>query len=486
VFRAVRNETRRTLRNGAIGGVAGAALGFVPIVLLVAPLLGGGVAGYLEREGTKRDALAGATAGVLMAAVGTLVTGVVLLVRFGEIPFVSPDVPLAGLAIGAALSLLASVGQVVVAAIGGVLGGLLAVERGTSAAGGLGSSARGSRPWLAIVGGLVAGVVVFLAVAIALIAALDPLIWPSALVGLPVGFVAGAAAAVLGYRYLGRGPGDTVDWRVVGAGAVALLVVFALVVGGLYALGQQRVEQNAEGTYEYRVTLSTDRTIEDATFYVPVPRSNGESEIGERFVEEVRYSRSVPAIEGYDRDPEPVNFTYELVETEHGRMLAISADRIEVSRVYYRVVENETMGWAERIDPGEYDPSDPNMGVRDDGSFSFDVTVVADDSVETADPFGTEPLLDPRYNLTEVECTFGAGARQECYEYDSQVYAAYDAPENATVYVGTELDGRNEWFSGGWTGNEYRQRIRTELLGPGTGWYLAEGELEIGSGRYRG
>jgi hypothetical protein len=166
-------------------------------------------------------------------------------------------------------------------------------------------------------------------------------------------------------------------------------------------------------------------------------------------------------------------------------MLAISAERIEVSRVYYRTAENETMGWAERIDPEAYDASDPNMGVQDDGSFSFDVTVVADDPVETADPFGTEPLLDPRYNLTEVECAFGVGERQACYEYDSRVYAAYDAPENATVYVGAELDGRNEWFSGGWTGNEYRQRIRAELLGPGTGWYLAEGELEVGSGRYR-
>ena len=45
--------TRKTIQNGVIGGVVGSALGFVPLVLLVAPLLGGGVAGYLERDDAK-------------------------------------------------------------------------------------------------------------------------------------------------------------------------------------------------------------------------------------------------------------------------------------------------------------------------------------------------------------------------------------------------------------------------------------------------
>ena len=483
--------TRRTLRNGAIGGVAGAALGFVPLVLLVAPLLGGGIAGYLEDDGPKRGALAGGAAGVLMAALGTIVTGVVLFVRFGSLPFVSPDVPLEGLAIAAVLSLVASLGQVVVAGIGGVLGAVLAAGRAapapdTADAGtGEGTGRSRGRPWGVIVGSLVAGIVTFLTVALALIVVLDPLIWPSALVGLPVGFIAGAAVAVLGYGYFTRGPDSTVPWRTVGVVTVSVLVVSALVLGGLFLLGQGRIEQNAQHTYEYQVTLSTNRTLENATFYVPVPESGGESELGERFVQDVRYSRSVPAIEGYDPDPVPVDFTYELVETEHGRMLAISADRIEVSRVYYRMVFNETMGWAERIPREEYDPTDPDMGVQHDGDFSFTVTVVANESIETADPFGTEPLLGPQYDRTEVDCQFGVSETHRCFEYDSRVYASYGAEPNTTVYVYAELAGRNEWFSGGWTGNEYRQRIGAELLGPGTGWYLVEGDLEVGNGRYR-
>ncbi len=83
--------SRRTIRNGAIGAVLGTALGFVPLVLLIAPIVGG-VAGYLERDGVKPGAVAEGVAGLLMAALTTLVTGTVLFVRFGDLSFASPDV----------------------------------------------------------------------------------------------------------------------------------------------------------------------------------------------------------------------------------------------------------------------------------------------------------------------------------------------------------------------------------------------------------
>jgi hypothetical protein len=471
--------TRRTLRNGLVGGLVGTALGFVPLVLLVSPVLGGGVAGYLEREGFRHGALAGAVAGVVMAAFSTVVTAVVLFVRFGDLPFGTGS-PLTTFGVAALLSLVATIGQVFVAGVGGALGAVLASGRSADAADG-----GRARPWVAVVGSLLAGLLAGLAVALTVTFVLDPLIWPSALVGLPVGFVAGAGVAVLVYRYATRDPESAVDWRVVGVGVLALLVVFGLLLGGLSLLGQQRVERSVQSTYEYRVTVSADGTLENATVYVPVPEANGESELGARFVQDARYDRDVPAIEGYDPSPEPVNFTYDVVETDHGRMLAISADRIDVSRVYYREVENETVGWRERIEPEAYDPDDPTMGVRHDGHFSFGVTVVAEEPIETADPFETEPLLGPRYNRSQVECAYGRTDRHRCYTYDGRIYADYDADPDTTVYVSTELSGRNEWFSGGWTGNEYRQWAAVELQGPGTGWYRIAGELDVGSGRYR-
>jgi uncharacterized protein YqgC (DUF456 family) len=76
--------SRRTIRNGTVGAVVGSVLGFVPLVLLVAPVIGGGVAGYLERDGAKGGLVAGGFAGLLMAALTTIITGIITVVRFGE------------------------------------------------------------------------------------------------------------------------------------------------------------------------------------------------------------------------------------------------------------------------------------------------------------------------------------------------------------------------------------------------------------------
>lgn len=484
--------SRQTLRNGAIGGLVGSALGAVPLILLVAPILGGGIAGYLERDGPKRGAVAGAVAGVVMAAVSTLITSVLLFVRFNELPSVTQG-PLTGLGIAALLSVAAALSQVIVAGIGGGLGAILAADRQartretatrSTLMEGSHSDGRGRR-WGAIAASFVGGFVTFLVVGLAVSIVLEPFIWLSVFVGIPIGFLAGAAVAVLGYRYLTRSPEQSMNWRAVGAGLAAVLVVFALVLGGLSVLGDQRIDRTTESTYEYRVTASTDETLDNVTIYVPLPVDNGESVLGEQFVQSVQYSRYTPGIVGYEQEPVPVNFTYDLVDTEHGPMLAITTDRIEVSKVYYREVTNETMGWRERIPAAEYDPTNSSMGVRDDGKFQFTVTLVSDGPIETADPVGREPLLTPEDNRTQVDCVIHPSERQRCYEYDSWVYATYDTDANTTVSIGVELAGRNEWFSGGWNGNEYRQRASLQLRGPGTGWYQIDGNLEVGVGTYR-
>lgn len=477
--------SRRTIRNGAIGAVVGSVLGFIPLVLLVAPVVGGGVAGYLERDGAKRGAAAGGVAGLLMAALTAVITGAITFARFGDLPFASPDAPLEGLALAAALSLLASVGQVVVAGIGGGLGGILEADRRWADDRKPFSGEDRPRSWLRVLGSLLAGLVTFVVVAVVLTTVLDPLIWPSLLVSLPFGIIAGIGVAVLTNHYLARAAEGRVDWRPVAVGAVAVLLVFGLVVGGLSVLGQQRQAETTESTYQYEVTIAADGTLENATFYVPVPTENGSSRLGERFADDVRYDRYTPAVRGDDPDPAPVDFSYELVETERGQMLAITADRIEVTKVYYREVGNETMGWYERIPAEEYAPDNPDMGVQNDGSFRFTVTLVADEPIDTADPFDAEPLLAPGVDRSEVDCFTGDSATHRCFEYEGQVYADYETSEETTVYVSAQLDGRNEWFSGGWTGNEYREWSRVELRGPQSGWVLTDGELEIGSGNYR-
>lgn len=477
----------QTIRNGAIGAVVGSGLGFVPPVVLLAPAVGGGIAGYLERDGAKRGAVAGGVAGVLMAALTAVLAGTVAFARFGDLPFASPDVPSEGLALAAALSLIASAGQIVVAGVGGGLGGVLEADRRWATRRERPAGEAQPRSWPRIIGSLLAGSVAFGVVAVVLTTVLDPLIWPSLLVSLPFGIIAGIGVAVLANHYLARAAGRRLDWQPIAVGAVAVILVFGLVVGGLSVLGQQRQAATTESTYQYEVTIAADETLENATFYVPVPTENGSSRLGERFVEDVRYDRYAPAVRGDDPDldPAPVDFSYELVETERGQMLAISADRIEVTTIYYREVENGTMGWSERISAEEYDPDDPDMGTQNDGRITFTATLVAEEAIDTADPFDAEPLLAPGADRTEIDCLTGDSSTHRCFEYEGRMYADYETSEAATVYVSAQLDGRNEWFSGGWTGNEYREWSRVELRGPHSGWVLADGGLDVGSGNYR-
>lgn len=205
---------RSTLWSGAVGALVGVALGFVPLVMLVAPVFAGGVAGVLERGGPRRGAVAGAIAGVLLAVLGALVSWSFAYVRFGAFPFFAGEVSLPSMAFAALLSVLAATGGVVVAAIGGALGGLLVDNWDEAPGGDVGEPASRDgvdrkRQAVAAIVALAAGILVFAVVALALTAALDPYIWPSALVGLPIGFVAGAVVAVLGYVSLVRERADT-------------------------------------------------------------------------------------------------------------------------------------------------------------------------------------------------------------------------------------------------------------------------------------
>ena len=484
----MQTPTRRTVRNGAVGAVIGVLLGLVPIVVLVAPLIGGGIAGYLERSGPRAGAVAGAIAGALMAVLSTVVTGTILLLRFGDLPFDGLGIPLGGLLVGAFLSLIATVAQIAVGAVGGGLGGLLEVDRrraGETATTESIDDIGGGRRLVPIAVSLLVGVVAFLAVGIALTVVLDPVIWLSVVVGLPAGVVAGTATAVLVYHMLSRPAEERVGWRTVGAGAVVVVLAFGLVLAGLSLLGEQRIDASSSNTYEYRVGISADGTLEDATFYVPVPVEGNSSRLGEEFVRTVEYSRYTPPVRGYDGEPAPVNFTYEMVDTAEGPMLSITADRIEVERVYYRNVEQGDTGYYERISPEEYDPGNPEMGVQNDGSFEFTVTLGANRTIDTATPIGDEPLFPARYNRTEVGC-FGRDSETErCYEYDGRLYADYEAAEDTTVYVSAEVSGRNEWFAGGWRGNEYYEWSRVQATGAQSGWLRTDGELTVGRGVYR-
>jgi len=129
-------DTTRTLRNGAIGLAVMVVVGLVPMLNVLASVIGGGVAGYLQRDDPRGGAVAGAATGLLW----TLLTLVLLLlVTIGAGLAVPPGVgpfdwvsAAGGGAFIAVLFLLTNALVVVTATVGGAIGGLLAGERGTA------------------------------------------------------------------------------------------------------------------------------------------------------------------------------------------------------------------------------------------------------------------------------------------------------------------------------------------------------------------
>jgi hypothetical protein len=194
---------RSTIKNAGIGSLVGIALTFVPLLSLVAPLVGGGVAGYRERTGANGGLVSGALAGAFIAVGSFLLRTAVVAIRFGAeglppIQGVPLSTLLAGFLVGTALTLVSVAGTVAVSAVGGGLGGILEEDRGRRRAEDAAPDAlSGARRLATTVASLLGGVATFVAVGLGVTAALDPYIWPSALVGLPVGAVAGVSVAVL-------------------------------------------------------------------------------------------------------------------------------------------------------------------------------------------------------------------------------------------------------------------------------------------------
>ncbi|MGM0398975.1 MAG: DUF5518 domain-containing protein [Halobacteriota archaeon] len=134
-------DTRRTGIAVFVGALVSIVAGFLPFVSFVAPLLGGAVAGYLQRSGWRDGAAAGALMGVALAVIGVLGQALSsVLPPFPAAVILGPWARGFGLGLDSVVVLLlaSAVLLVLVGAIGGALGGRLAGRRTTRTRGALG------------------------------------------------------------------------------------------------------------------------------------------------------------------------------------------------------------------------------------------------------------------------------------------------------------------------------------------------------------
>lgn len=267
-------------------------------------------------------------------------------------------------------------------------------------------------------------------------------------------------------------------------GGLIIIVLLLLTLGSWYmnAQSEKMYNDSLMSHYDYSITITSGSILQNVTLYLPVPVFENESEVGLEIVNGDYYNK-------------PSDWNLSLEDTEYGLMLKIEA--AEIRPVYHSLpvalpepepgsadVEDEIPEEEQIAESHEYSEETPVLV-----SFDFGTSVEADHVINTKYPAGNESMLLPKHNLREFEegssVPLPAHINPEYFDYESLVYAHYNAPSDARVEIYVELDSYNEWWIYGWQFNEYTDRISVQLTGPQKGWVQAEGELTTGDGVYR-
>ncbi|SEL66217.1 hypothetical protein [Haloferax larsenii] len=261
--------------------------------------------------------------------------------------------------------------------------------------------------------------------------------------------------------------------RTLGIVVVAVLVVVAAVGGGLWALGRLSFLDSYGSEYYYEVRVSANEPISNVTIFAPLPVVDGDSPV-EGIIETREYLL-------------PETWSYDVVETEYGPMLRLQADELPADPTYHRpVIENDRLVRWERVSADEYDRNGTDVVRIDHDAIELTADRTVNRSIETRAPEGTEPLFEPRSNVTAVPCEWPHEDDDvRCYSYDTQIFVSYDGPETTELSVTVELRGTNSWWVGGWNYNEYTDRVYVyDLPADQRGWVVVEGAAETGVGNY--
>ena len=169
----------------------------------------------------------------------------------------------------------------------------------------------------------------------------------------------------------------------------------------------------------------------------------------------------------------PGGWKAELVETPYGKMLRLSGEKVKAWVMKPMPVP---------VEPGSNVTPTPTM-VKRAASYEFELRLKLDREINTLNPLNGEYILKPKFNLREVKCPeeyVKYWRNAKCYTYTTVIYYESEPFVNASVVVW--LEGRNNWFQMGWTGNEFDDYVFARLTS--NGWHNVTGKLKTGQGVY--
>lgn len=277
-----------------------------------------------------------------------------------------------------------------------------------------------------------------------------------------------------------------------------LLVLFAVAVPFIVSENRERTGHHV---VEYSVRISSDTSLDNLTLLLPLASVSGSSRPGEDLVSGSGYG--VPpgwnmTLEWYNGSPmlkltdvqfvpERVPYPVPIDEDDGGNetRLQESVTVQPIARAATVIVQDTLQGstFRVRIEP----ESGGATAVRESPVLrpvEFGVREMIVAMIDTRDPFGAEPLLEPKEDLHETGCSNPGTKTTRCFAYTSPVYISYRSDGPADLVISVSVHGSNEWWELGWSSNSYTDRVIASPFEGQEGWVTAEGVLITGNGRY--
>jgi hypothetical protein len=195
--------------------------------------------------------------------------------------------------------------------------------------------------------------------------------------------------------------------------------------------------------YEYRVSITSDTTLGNVTFYIPVPARGSEA------------SAVLQAIGAGNLRGLPQGWNTSLIGTEKFTMLEVTAREIPANPVGRPYLLS-----ANAMVPGPIDTRNAGSG---------------------------DLVLVPAAKRTPVVCgnmDSQASPEPRCELYQGSAYADFTAPGNVHLSIFSLVTGRNTWDVFGPSSNEYQDGLQVSFSGGTRGWHTGDGILVTSIGDY--
>lgn len=256
-----------------------------------------------------------------------------------------------------------------------------------------------------------------------------------------------------------------------GLALVSLALITLIISVGIFFGGINPQPGSFSHEIEYTAEIHTNGTLNNTTLLLPYP-------------EDSKFAKAINGNLTNSTVRNDINATLSTVNTSKGLMLKAEIDSFTpqpYDQNYERINESE-------LSDGEKIGKINRTGIDKYRRYDIIVQIDYNQSLDTRNGLETEPHLRAERQPTD-QCTSLGDA--ECFESTTEAFLSYDAENDTYMTLDVSLEGRNSWFTMGWSGNTYSQRFYTGYYedlyytGSQNKWATLTGREVQGDGNYR-